>query len=376
MGFGIGLGAFMSGLAGGIGTGRALHQMQKERGIEQAGKDAMNSAKAARETDISRGIMPMQMGEGTMYQVGDQVFDNEAGARSAREKMVKPLSEYIYSTAIPKMRDAYIEAGDMDSALRLDQYMQTQESKQGIARFANLMSAVTRKDPGAIAQALVGGKAEGYEVLSAKANKDDKGGFAGISMQYRTPAGEKVSQTFGDMDEIARYGIGLLSPEKQFEYWMSSNAAAQKSNADMSKMEAEHGYRLDEIRTRGAEDRKTVAARGSIDNKTAQPADVRTAEWLVKIGKAKDAGEAWDLVRSARAKSPQDFALEYAKANMANQTRDISIPDTAKRTPGQWYQEGLQIFGAANQAQGSQPAQSSKTYEDTDSFLDDLGISQ
>src|SRR3546814_18737972 len=58
---------------------------------------------------------------------------------------------------------------------------------------------------------------------------------------------------------------------------------------DDAKAQREHNFKLDEISARGTEDRKTVAARGTVDGKAAAPAEVRPAQGWVDQRVAKDA---------------------------------------------------------------------------------------
>src|SRR3546814_2281297 len=82
---------------------------------------------------------------------------------------------------------------------------------------------------------------------------------------------------------------------------------------DDAKAQREHNFKLDEISARGTEDRKTVAARGTVDGKAAAPDEVRTAQWLVDQGVEKDAAGAWELVRGARSKPREQYILETSR---------------------------------------------------------------
>jgi hypothetical protein len=45
------------------------------------------------------------------------------------------------------------------------------------------------------------------------------------------------------------------------------------------------------------------------------PADVKTAEWLISKGIAKDPNRAWEMVRSAKEKTRQAFIMDYVSKN-------------------------------------------------------------
>ena len=91
------------------------------------------------------------------------------------------------------------------------------------------------------------------------------------------------------------------------------------------------------------------------------PADVQTARWLVKTGAAAGEKEAWQMVRGARGKSRQDFALDYAKMLTSNQPDFAGVDGNTPRVEAdQAFQTGLQIFDQLNG--GSEvPAQQPKS---------------
>lgn len=90
-----------------------------------------------------------------------------------------------------------------------------------------------------------------------------------------------------------------------------------------------------------------------------QPADVQTARWLVNTGAAGSVQEAWTMVRGAKGKSRQDFALDYAKM----MTKDQDPFADSKVGADQAFQTGLQVFDQLNgqeaAAQGVAPAATS-----------------
>lgn len=77
------------------------------------------------------------------------------------------------------------------------------------------------------------------------------------------------------------------------------------------------------------------------------PADVQTAKWLVNSGGAPDVQSAWSMVRGARGKSRQDFALDYAKML----TKDQDPLSEQKVSPDDAFQTGLQMYDRLNGAQ-------------------------
>ena len=130
---------------------------------------------------------------------------------------------------------------------------------------------------------------------------------------------------------------GIADPATQRAMFVDqANKTYQESQA-----QRDHQFKLNEIEARGEQDRKTNAAKGTIDGRTAAPAEIRTPEWLLDRGVAKDESEAWDMVRGARTKSRQEFALDFAKSILTNQRN--AFPDD-QISPQQAMQQGLDLY--------------------------------
>lgn len=113
---------------------------------------------------------------------------------------------------------------------------------------------------------------------------------------------------------------------------------------DMQKFQQQERFKTDE-KVRGKKELRDAGIGSSED-----PADVRTAKWLVGQGVAKNTAEAWDLVRGARAKSRQDFALDYAKSVLSNQRNDFGSDKVA---PQAALQQGLELYDGMNNSSRS-----------------------
>lgn len=128
----------------------------------------------------------------------------------------------------------------------------------------------------------------------------------------------------------------------------------------MAPIERETDRLRNEQRTAG--DLRVAAARGSIDRKTAEPAEIRTMRYLMDNGVAKDQNDAWNKVRGSREKTELDFAQEYARDVLRDQ-RDSFGAD--KLTPAQAIDQGREVYrasrgGGAATGTGAAPAPASK----------------
>ena len=103
--------------------------------------------------------------------------------------------------------------------------------------------------------------------------------------------------------------------EKEYEIGLRAEAA--------SKLEDQRtAGRLKVVGAQGAEARKTAEFRDKLPGGSgagggkAAPAAVATAQWLIDNGVAKDAAQAWNLVRTATSKSKEGAVLELTRSIM------------------------------------------------------------
>jgi hypothetical protein len=103
--------------------------------------------------------------------------------------------------------------------------------------------------------------------------------------------------------------------EKEYEIGLRADAA--------SKLEDRRtAGRLKVVGAQGAEARKTAEFRDKLPGGSgpggtkAPPAAVATAQWLIDNGVAKDAAQAWNLVRTASSKSKEGAVLELTRSIM------------------------------------------------------------
>ena len=126
-----------------------------------------------------------------------------------------------------------------------------------------------------------------------------------------------------------------------YDLEMLRQKTAIETDAKGSLLDRQHQLRLGEISAQGSENRRTQAARGSVENKTAQPAEVRTAQWLIENGVADDASGAWDMVRGARSKPREQYILETSRMLLQNQN-----PYGEPMTPQQAVQQAEDLYNS------------------------------
>ena len=104
--------------------------------------------------------------------------------------------------------------------------------------------------------------------------------------------------------------------EKEFEIGLRADAASKLEDKRIAG-------RLRVVGAQGAEARKTAEYKDKLPGGSgagggkAAPAAVATAQWLIDNGVAKDAAQAWNLVRTATSKSKEGAVLELTRSIMS-----------------------------------------------------------
>jgi len=165
----------------------------------------------------------------------------------------------------------------------------------------------------------------------------------------------QIKQFAGSIGDPATYRAMVVDQAKDL-YGLEINKR---------KLQAESELRREEIRLRGDEARKTADHTATIGDRNAKPAEVSTAQWLIDNGVAKDAGEAWQLVRGARGKSRQDLVAEFTKAILSKQD-DMALPKE-RLTPQQVSRQARElvdaIYGGGSDAAGGRQVTRTGMYE-------------
>lgn len=104
--------------------------------------------------------------------------------------------------------------------------------------------------------------------------------------------------------------------EKEFEIGLRADAASKLEDKRIAG-------RMRVVGAQGAEARKTAEYKDKLPGGSgagggkAAPAAVATAQWLIDNGVAKDAAQAWNLVRTATSKSKEGAVLELTRSIMS-----------------------------------------------------------
>lgn len=271
--FGIGLGAFVNGLSGGMQLGQQFKQMRNQKAIGEIREQGMADAKLARQADIDAG------------------------------KDAKDLASYYLSSTGPKIRDKMLELGMEQEAMQWDSWLSDRKTKAGVEDWANGVKAFAMGDFDAATNSLIkaynnnsyfpdGYSIEGKEVLEN----------GGVRINIKGKDGKVFSQDFNNTEDMLRTWVTVGSPEqvfqnsiKQLDSLDSARAGVMKERA---KVEGQLG--LEQYRQQG---RVQLANQQSSNrmNETTHNANVETEQALNEQRLGLSTGKGNNKVASANA---------------------------------------------------------------------------
>ncbi|KCV34148.1 hypothetical protein [Bordetella bronchiseptica] len=209
----------------------------------------------------------------------------------------------------------------------------------------------------------------GIEVEGIERRAETAGGapvyvFKGVD----STTGKKVEQPFSE-EMLRNFLGGISNPEAQkamvaHQAKALFDAEVQRRNKafeselrtreDGSREALSHRNRMTQIAARGEEDRKSDAARAGSERGSAAPSEVRTAQWLIENGVAKDANDAWGLVRGTRSKSREEYVMDTSHMLLKNQ--DPAAFGPARLTPQQAVQQAEQLWDSLRRPRNEEGA--------------------
>ena len=212
--FGIGIGALAEGFQKGVGIREQFDAAKDRKKIKDVTAAATEEAKGLRQADIDAGKDP------------------------------KPLMDYYATNVVPKVRDAYLEIGDMQAAQGWDNWIQQRESQQGMKHWASSVMHYQMGNVEGFMDNLMkayntsgyyddGFEAVGYELIGNKENPE------AIEIEFKTPDGKTQKQRFSDSADVYRLGAMALSPESVYKTGLEYIRTQDKLRADAMNQEAQ-----------------------------------------------------------------------------------------------------------------------------------------
>jgi hypothetical protein len=287
MSLGIGLGAFMEGMQGGMAMRDRFDQRREDRANKKALDQINTETKQAFDTAVSEG-------------------------------KAKPndFDKFWLDYALPKRRNELLRQGDVSGAKALAEWGQSEDALKGGRLFSSaLLKAQTGDTAGAMADVIEAGKlkgyiAHGYEMVGQEDIMDQAGQVVGYRLKVKGPDGKTIEQdvAVGDVPKVI---ATFANPDAA---WQSQQAA----RADAAKREQEMGdfEKKEQIKSKYDKGKAPDYEKSYADAKKARMendlsfGDLSPEEQDATIRKDLEAGERYSQARGGAA--PQGLGLPQA----------------------------------------------------------------
>ena len=179
----------------------------------------------------------------------DAIDNINADAKSTFDAQVsagaqKPdnFDQFWTDYAVPKLKNTYLLNGDVDSANRVQEWGENQDTKKGAKLFAGAMvKAQTGDAAGALTDVIEAGKVKGYinngyEVIGHEPILGQDGTQQGYRINLKTPDGKDIQQDVRTQDLpkiIATFG----NPQAAWESQVAARAQADKDKKELDTYE-------------------------------------------------------------------------------------------------------------------------------------------
>lgn len=255
--FGIGLGAFLSGVANGANAYANIEDLRSRKVMRDAQVKRMQQDDADR--DEYRSILrsaPEQpqvtaatnpAGQQT-FSVGGQSYPTQQDAQKAADAQVGGFLDNWKKTVGPKLQQHWLKTGEIDKAQNFDKWISDSNVQEGMKSWANMARSFQTGDrPGFLKHLNATLTQTGYydgdvKPIEAVEKTNDKGQLTGYTVKFQDRAtGKESSQDF-DSDDIQKLAVVGLSPEQIYTQGMNELAAARKARAEAVKTQDERQW--------------------------------------------------------------------------------------------------------------------------------------
>lgn len=399
--FGIGIGAFMNGMAQGMNAVNNMQdakdrkrlrdiqfqQLEQDAADKQALRDVTqqgaSDARAARQGDIGKSIIRgTDVSSGVAvptFKVGDQTFATEKEANAAAEKQVGSFMDYYMKTSVPKLQEHWLSTGHVDKAQAIGKWLEDENVKKGVKAWAGAVRAFQVGDRNGFKNNLIAAyNQKGYfdDGMTAESIDDvtnDKGQLLGYKIKFKDAQGKVTEQQF-DGDDVANMALNALSPEQVLSHGMDQLKQAQAAraelakeerayNRDLSKIQVQQGNTLEAQNNKAAldaaakaEERRTGADSTKVREANAMAAALRQAGWSDEKVKA-EMPRLLGIYRQSQ--SPTDRLASTVEMLAKTDTKFARMTDAEKAAAAKSLIDSLdaQLAGEQTAAQpGAVPA--------------------
>ncbi len=162
---------------------------------------------------------------------------------SAGTQKPENFDQFWTGYALPKLKNTYLLNGDIESANKVQEWGDQEDTKKGAKLFAGaLVKAQTGDAGGALADVMEAGKLKGYinngyEVVGHEAILGQDGAQQGYRIKLKTPDGKDIQQDVRTQDLpkiIATFG----NPQAAWESQVAARTQADKDKKELETYEA------------------------------------------------------------------------------------------------------------------------------------------
>lgn len=269
MSLGIGLGAFVQGMGGGVQMGRNLMQMRDQAAARTAAQEGSNMATKSRQRGIDAAVAGGATPEDAERQVGSFV-------------------DHYMRVGAPRVMEQMIASGDTQRAQQFGAWIQQEGTQRGLRSWAGMIRSAHSGDAdGFLTHARAAYNNEEYApdgqtVTAGRVVRGENNSVAGMELTFRGRDGTERVQRFNGAEDLYRAGVSFMAPE-QVQRFALGELAASRSTRERLAQEGRAEGREEAREFRGEVRQAARDERGEVrqerrDGRQAEAALERTRE--------------------------------------------------------------------------------------------------
>lgn len=182
------------------------------------------------------------------YSVGGQVYTDPAKARAAAEKSATSTTDLFIKNSAAKMRDFYVQQGDIETADKWDKWAESSQNKAGMKLWAGAYTAAQAGDWDTAADKF--GKYytdiinDGVDYVGHKNVLGDDGKLVGFSVQLKDQKTGKQSELQLTPQSMLQMGMAN-NPQTLFASEMKKRAGVDAAKAKIAEENVKQRGRIE-----------------------------------------------------------------------------------------------------------------------------------
>lgn len=355
--FGIGLGAFLNGVANGANV---MSNIQDSW-----------SKKEVRDMQIA----DMKQARDDKQKLRDTTTQGMADARAQTDGQLDNVMNFYMQKTAPKIVEHYLSIGDPQTANAYKTWINDANVQQGAKFGVGMMRAAAMKDLDGVGKYMMqaynqpgyfedGNTATGYTIL-----RNDKNEPTGLEINLKGPDGKESKQTFNNIDDVYKLATTFGNPLEVFkngvQAYQSQQAQAAKTKAELAKEGREWdrtvaGKQLDQqYKLEGQNNEAQLKAAAEAEKRRTGGDSKKVQDAEAVAGFLKSQGYSDEYIRQ---NAPALVGIQNQSSSMSARIQDViklqteNSRDFRKLTPDQQVQEARKFIDMIDRnAQGATP---------------------